>query len=936
MNGLRLINKTVAIFLTLVLMVAVFPSRSFADPEPLVSPGGREVSRVTARLRIPFIENQGQVSSEKVKFYAHTFGGTVFVEEGGVLTYSLPTGDGNGAVVRELFGSGEGAIPAGIEPSVTRVSYFRGSDPQWWRSSLATYGEVSLGEVYEGISLSVRAYGDNVEKLFTVRPGASPAAIRVRVEGVRAVAVAGDGQLEFETVAGPVYFTRPVAYQEIDGRRVQVDVAYAVYDRENYGFEVGSYDSSLSLVIDPLLASTFIGMKSYDRSYTLAVDSSGNVYVAGWTEQVTGWSPYPTTAGAYDRTISGSDAFVSKLNPGLTTLIASTYLGGAGSDWISSLKLDANGDVLVAGLTSSADFPTTEGAFDRTNADGTDAFVTRLSGDLSTLMASTYLGGSHAELAVETNMDRGPDMALDTAGYIYLTGTTYSSDFPTTPGAYQTIKKGADEVYISKLSSNLSILVASTYLGGGREDRGIAIAVDSVGHVFVTGHTDSTNDPAFSPQKDSFPVTPGAFDVTYNDSPGVLVDDGFVSRLNNSLTTLEASTFLGSSQTDHCWAIAVDSSGYVYVGGYTHFVVEPYFPTTPGAYDTSLNGGYDAFLSKFDNNLSTLVAGTFIGGASDERVHGIAIGLGGDVFITGYTWSSGYPTTTGAWDVTFNGMRDVFISRLNSSLSNLIASTFLGGGQEDIPGDVVLFHYQVSSPEARGQAVVNWETRVWIAGYSGYSSGFSDYPTTPGAYDTHYEGGYDVIVSTLDEMLSGTVIVSCDEKGAPRDRFAPGEKVYVRGSGLTASTDYKLWIQSVAVGEGDYMNTSYDPSGTQEIVHTQTNGTFPPAEIWNMPSNAPPGQYDIVVDNQSSGSTSSYSAVTDGLDSETQAGFSVFFPGDASGDGVVNGTDLAAVAAAFGSVPGSANWNAAADFNRDNIVDIFDLVKVGLNYGRSV
>jgi hypothetical protein len=354
----------------------------------------------------------------------------------------------------ELVGAKIKAIQ-GEKPSVTKVSYFKGNDPSKWKTNISTYDAVNLGEVYKGISLKLKAYGNNVEKLFCVKPGADPEQIKIRLSGLKDCGVqhaeithplvpsreginpksetCGErgrtiqnpklhinnaGELVAETELGPVRFTKPIAYQEIDGKKQGVAVEYLVAACEvrsiplcqegqgvcealntnplpvihncspTYGFKVASYDKTKPLIIDPLLASTFLGGSGYDYGYSLALDTSGNVYVTGRTDS----SDFPTKSGAYDTSYNGGgDVFVSKLDGGLSSLLASTYLGGSEGDDGRSLAPDASGNVYVTGYTESTNFPTTSGAYDTSLNGGDDVFISKLDSKLSASDVTTNI-----------------------------------------------------------------------------------------------------------------------------------------------------------------------------------------------------------------------------------------------------------------------------------------------------------------------------------------------------------------------------------------------------------------------------------------------------------------------------------------------------------------------------------------------------------------
>ncbi|HUT84042.1 MAG TPA: SBBP repeat-containing protein, partial [Thermodesulfobacteriota bacterium] len=705
-----------------------------------MNPGSEDVFQSMEKLRLPFIANTGQVDGG-VTFYARTFGGAVFLTKGGEIVYSLPEikkkGQGSRGIVlrEELVGAtihdirGEGVSP-------TKVSYFTGQDRSKWVSGIPTYSSVSLGEVYNGIELKLKAYGNNVEKLFFVQPGSGPVSITVRLSGAGSIKVNEAGELEAATELGVVRFTRPVAYQEIDGRRIEITVAYNIqpsafsYQRSAlsnpnsafriphsafvYGFTVGAYDRSQTLVIDPLLASTYLGGGGSDSASSLAIDSSGNIYVAG----VTNSENFPTTVGAYDTTYNASDVFISKLSADLSTLLASTYLGAGASDSASSITIDPSGNVYVTGYTYSSNFPTTPGAYDQkfNSSDYADIFISKLSPDLTTLLASTFLGGGENDSATA--------LMTDASGNVYVTGWTFSDNFPTTTGAFDQKYNSTHrrDAFISKLSADLSTLLISTFLGGGGGEWVSSLTMDRTGNIYVTGWTAS----------DNFPVTTGAYDQKFNSSG---YTDAFVTKLSADLSALLASTYLGGGGGEWTTSIAIDRTGDVYVTGGTG---SDNFPVTMDAYDEKFNSSefIDAFVTKLSSDLSTLLASTYLGGENNESASSIAVDATGNIYVAGWTISDNFPTTIGAYDVIFNssGYSDAFISKLNADLTSLLASTYLGGG----------------GGERVAAMTIDTAGNVYVTGWTGSDN----FPTTDSAYSRILRGDIDAFISRLDGNLS--------------------------------------------------------------------------------------------------------------------------------------------------------------------------------------
>jgi hypothetical protein len=402
-----------------------------------------------------------------------------------------------------------------------------------------------------------------------------------------------------------------------------------------------------------LVWSTFLGGSNEDEGLGIAVDDSGCAYLTGGTRS----ADFPSTAGAFDRTYNGGgyaggDAFVAKLDAAGTALIYAAFLGGNADDYGWGIAVDDLDNAYVTGQTWSQDFPTTDGAFDKTLDGDTDVFVVKMNTAGSALDYSTFLGGD--------TTDCGYDIALDGSGNAYLTGYTQSTDFPTTAGAFDVTHNYYRDVFVAKLNALGDALDYSTFLGGNNAEDGWSITVDDPGNAYLTGVTWS----------DDFPTTAGAFDTSYH------YRDVFVAKLNAAGSVLDYCTLLGGSEWDDGWGIAVDGSGNAYVTGSTGSAD---FPTTTGVFDETHNGNYDAFVAKLNSSGSALGYSTFLGGSSWDGGHGIALDGSGRAYVTGKTLSANFPTTAEAFDRTQNGNYDVFVARLNSMGTVLDYATFLGG-----------------------------------------------------------------------------------------------------------------------------------------------------------------------------------------------------------------------------------------------------------------
>jgi hypothetical protein len=707
------------------------------SPKPLISSSRallpEEKQKFQAATGGPaFIENKGQWHPD-VLYLCRLGGLDAWITKWGV-NYTFfkleekPSGEAREPFLREKFGHREvelighrvlmklrgcAAHPQreGRELLAGYYNYLIGNDPTRHATYVRRYKEVWVKGVYAGIDMRYYLEGGRLRYDWVVEPGGDPSQIVFGLEGSEKTYIDSEGRLVFTTRFGEVKLAELRVYQGDRG------IAGRFVERPGgWGIEVGSYDPTQLLVIDPLVYSTYIGGSGGDYGFGIAVDGSGNAYVTGETYSTN----YDVTPGAFQTMNGGGygNVFVTKLNATGTALVYSTYIGGSGSDEGYAMALDGSGNAYVTGRTSSTDYDVTPGAFQTTNEGVWNVFVTKLNATGTALVYSTYIGGS--------GTDMGYAIAVDGSGNAYVTGFTDSPDYDVTPGAFQTTGGGGWDVFVTKLNATGTALVYSTYIGGSGGDYGHAIAVDGSGNAYVTGYTGSTN----------YDVTTGAFQTTNGGSRDV-----FVTKLNATGTALVYSTYIGGSGDERGYAIAVDGSGYAYVTGET---TSPSYPVTPGAFQTTNGGEGDVFVTKLNATGTALVYSTYIGGSGDDRGNAIAVDGSGNAYVTGYTYSPDYDVTPGAFQTTNEGGRDVFVTKLNATGTALVYSTYIGG-----------------SGDERGYAIaVDGSGYAYVTGWT-FST---NYDVTPGAFQTTKGGEGDVFVTKVCHPITLTSASGTDNQ----------------------------------------------------------------------------------------------------------------------------------------------------------------------------
>jgi hypothetical protein len=688
--------------------VRVYSSSGYGDRPPASHRDLAKVKKSYSKIPLSFVPNYGQ-ADKNAKFISRGSGYSLAL---GPTTFTVAVADSHdkkdascasaSVVQATLLGGNAAAKPTGVERLLTTTNYFIGSDPRNWKTNVPNYAQVKLSSVYPGVDLVFYGNQDRLEYDFTVSPGADPNIIALGFEGVTGVRVDDKGDLILRTDTGEIRQTKPVVYQQIDNAKRIVPAGYLIKDNKQIAFQVADYDRTKPLVIDPTLAfSTFLGGSGVDIGNAITVDSAGNAYITGGVVSTN----FPVTPGAFQTTKAGGfdfDAFVTKMNATGTALIYSTYFGGNNRDLGNDIAIDAAGNAYVIGQSDSSNLPTTPGAFRSTpvGSDEFDVFAMKLNASGTALVYSTFLGPII-----------GTGIAVDSAGNAYLTGQA-NADYPTTPGAFQTSPGGSSDGFVTKLNSTGTALIYSTFLGGSGFDGSIEIAIDSAGNAYVAGQAGA-----------GFPVTAGAFQTSFN---GVF-NDAFVAKLNPTGSALVYSTYLGGSGSEAANGIAINAAGNAYVGGTTDspnfpttagafqtvkaagqdaFVTElsaggnslvystyvggdgndfgndialdttgnatvvgetasSDFPKTADAIQSSSGGGNDAFITRLNATGSDLVFSTYLGGSSTDDAFGIWVDPAGNIYVTGETDSSDFPTTPGAFQTVFGGgTSDAFVTKI--------------------------------------------------------------------------------------------------------------------------------------------------------------------------------------------------------------------------------------------------------------------------------
>lgn len=657
-----------------------------------------------AALPMRFEPNVGQ-SDPRVEFLARGNGYTLFLtrSESVFALAKGPTGD-PGVVRMRFAGANKQPRVEGLQPLPGISNYFIGNDSSKWRTDIVSFAKVRYGEIYPGIDLVYYGNGRDIEYDFVVRPGSDPSAIRLDFEGTKGLAVNAAGELVLALPGGELRQKAPVIYQQGAKGMALVAGGYAVRGNQ-VSFEVGAYDRSRELVIDPVLVySTYLGGSGFDQATSIHVGPTGDAYVAG----VTASTNFPIRGTPASTNGGGQDLFVTKMSLSGDSLTYSTYIGGIGTEVANDITVSGAGTVYITGSTTSINYPVVTPTI-AAQVGGTDAFLTKLTAAGNGIVYSTYWGS--------TGFEEGTAVTVDPADNAYIAGNTSAPNFPTqTP--FQAALGGGMDGFMTKFSVAGNSIVYSTYLGGAADDRIHDMEVADDAAVFVVGSSTSAN----------FPTTSASLQPALAGGR-----DGFLTHFSLAGNALLYSTYVGGSGNDEVFGMAIDAPMNAYLTGRTS---SSNFPTVAPAQMQYGGGISDAFAAKVNPPGTALVYSTYLGGSGDDQGQGIAIDGLANGFVTGGTTSANFPLQAPI-HANLSGPSDAFVSKLNLAGSALVYSTYLGG---------------VSADE--GQAIaVDLVGSAYVAGYTESNN----FPRA-NAFQSAFGGVRDAFVSKLADSTNGDFI----------------------------------------------------------------------------------------------------------------------------------------------------------------------------------
>lgn len=839
---------------------------------------------------LEFHVNKGQWP-DQVLYRARTAGGAVFVERS-AFTHVLQSGGPQHAsapgsahdpwrehAYRVHFVGGRALEHRGVGTRPHYVNYFLGNDPARWASQVAVHAGVELLGIYPGIDMHIAGTG-GLKYDWVLAPGADASLIRLRFEGQDRVEVR-DGLAYVTTTAGTVIEQRPVAWTEHGGQRVPVPCEYVLDGEEVYYAFPKGYDRAARLVIDPTVVfSSYSGSTGDNFGFTATYDASGHLYGGGMVRS----SGYPVTLGVVQGVYGGgeNDIAVSKFTPSGNTLVWSTYIGGSSNEVPHSMVVSSSDELYILGTSNSSDFPTTSGCWDNgfnggTNppfavtsygfsyTTGCDIVVVHLNSTATGLIGSTFVGGTGNDglnQVVPTNRNYGDpfrgEIILDLEERPVVVTSTSSNGLFTTPDAIQTdLAGGGIDAYVFRMDPFLSNILWATYYGGTGVDAGFGVQTSSIGEVYITGGTTSTD-------------LPSAGSPAFSGNNGGT--DGFIARFHPSGAPLLSTTYVGTSGFDQSYFVQLNTADEVFVVGQT---TGPY-PISPGRYN---NPNATQFLHKFSGDLSTSQWSTRIGGAGNENVSPSAflVSICGQIYFSGWAGSTnafgsaglssstiGLPVTPDAYQSTTDGS-DFYLMLLEQEATSLAYATFFGGSSSE--------HVDGGTSRFDKNGIVY---QAVCAGCQGLG-----YPTTPGVWSSTnnssncnlgvFKIDFEQAVQVQISASTGSLTLCLDDPAVFNAVGTANTWVWDVGDGSPTLTGQTVAHQYTAAGEYDVMLVGID-SASCNLTDTAfaTVTVVAPADLRPQFEAVPSGDCDafsVELFNSSTGSTTFYWQFGDGATS---------------------------------------------------------------------
>jgi gliding motility-associated-like protein len=650
-------------------------------------------------------------------------------------------------------------------------NYFLGNDPSRWAGHVPIHDEVRYNALWPGVDMVLRSHEGHLKYDLLVAPGTDPGVIGFRYEGMDKLSIGAGGELVLGTSVGEMVELRPVVFHA-DGDREPIACNYVLQGNElRFVFPQG-YDRTRPVVIDPILvAGTYSGATgSSNYGHCAAFDGFGNIFTGARNFGPT----YPATLGAFQTSFGGggTDISLSKYNPDGSQLIWAAYMGGSSGENPHSLIGNNAGELIVLGTTNSANFPITPGAFDATIA-GQDITVTRISADGSTLLGSTFVGGSAGDGTNGITGNYGEtfrgEVYLDAVGNIVVASFTNSTDFPVTTGAFQPTLGGNQDGVVFKLDPTCSNLLASTYIGGSAGDAAMGLRVLGNGDILVTGHTASNN----------FPVTAGAYQANYQGGS----TDAWVARFSSDLTSMVAGTFFGTSSMDRSYFIDTDSEGAVWIYGQT----DGQIPIQPAGIFGQPGGRI--FVAKLDADLATAPISSVFGTTGSGTVPvAFLVDVCDQIYLSGFNSAANLPLTADALYTTGS----FYLSVFNANMDGQLFGTYYGGS-----------HVDGGTSRFDKNGIV----------YQGVCSGGNSMQSAPWAYAPFNNIGWDIAVFKIDMEQIG---VLASVSASASDGCAPATIDF----NANGAADEFIWDFGDGSGTVSGVNASYtfESSGVYTVM----------------------------------------------------------------------------------------------------------------------